>query len=34
MGKLWTDEETTPFATQWREAVIVPDKGRKEGVID
>ena len=34
MGKLWTDEETTPFATPWREAVIVPDKGRKEGVID
>jgi endonuclease YncB( thermonuclease family) len=34
MGKLWTDEETTPFATPWREAVIIPDKGRLEGVID
>lgn len=34
MGKLWTDEETTPFATPWREAEILPDDGNKEGVID
>jgi len=34
MGKLWTDEETTPFETPWREAVVVPDVGRLEGVID
>ncbi|MGD9725359.1 MAG: thermonuclease family protein [Nitrospira sp.] len=34
MGKLWTDEETAPFLTPWREAVIVPDKGKEEGVID
>lgn len=34
MGKLWTDEETTPFATPWREAQILPDDGRKEGVVD
>lgn len=34
MGKLWTDEETTPFLTPWREAVIVPDRGNIEGVID
>lgn len=34
MGKLWTDEETTPFVTPWREAEVIPDKGREEGVID
>lgn len=34
MGKLWTDAETTPFATPWREAWILPDIGRKEGVVD
>jgi endonuclease YncB( thermonuclease family) len=34
MSKLWTDEETTPFATPWREAEILPDDGHQEGVID
>ncbi len=34
MGKLWTDEETTPFATPWREAEVVPDMGKLKGVID
>lgn len=34
MAKLWTDEETTPFKTPWREAEVVPDDGRLEGVID
>jgi len=34
MSKLWTDEETTPFATPWREATIMPDLGNLEGVID
>jgi len=34
MGKLWTDEETTPFDTPWREAEVVPDVGKLEGVID
>jgi len=34
MGKLWTDEETTPFATPWREAEILPDRGREKGIID
>ena len=34
MGKLWSDAETTPFATPWREAEILPDDGREEGVID
>ena len=34
MSKLWTDAETAPFLTPWREAVILPDDGNKEGVID
>jgi endonuclease YncB( thermonuclease family) len=34
VGKLWTDEETNPFATPWREAEILPDRGKLEGVVD
>jgi endonuclease YncB( thermonuclease family) len=34
MGKLWTDAETLPFMTPWREAEVLPDKGRLEGIID
>jgi hypothetical protein len=34
MGKIWTDEETIPFQTPWREAEILPDDGSKKGIID
>jgi endonuclease YncB( thermonuclease family) len=34
MGKLWTDAETQPFATPWRNAEVLPDRGKLEGVID
>lgn len=34
MAKLWTPEETEPFVTPWRQALVLPDDGRKEGIID